>query len=119
MHTVRVTVRTSTPRVAFCISAPRRLTVLPGRDLVGVFFPIPTPPLDLVLFVEAGPLIAQANLQLVNLAEAGFELLILLPFLPKFGEWQVSSRCSWLLQWKVNTIEMGSVCLADISPVSL
>lgn len=50
-----------------------------------MFFPIPTPSLDLFVFVEVGPLIAQMNLQLVNVTKAGFELLILLPSLPKFG----------------------------------
>lgn len=46
------------------------------------FFPIPTPALDLFVFVEVGSLKAQANLQLVNIAKAGFELLILLPSPP-------------------------------------
>lgn len=75
-------------------------------------FSLSSPPLlDLFVFVEVGPLIALANLQLVNVAKAGFEPLILLPSLPKFWGKQVCSRCSCLLQWKANTRD--TVCLAD------
>lgn len=57
------------------------------------FFPIFTPPLDLFLFVEIEPLTVQANLQLAKVAQAGFELLTLLPPFPHSGMTGVLSPC--------------------------